>query len=422
MTPPSSPPLNAPPAMQAEADAEPEIPPETTTSFRQSARDLPGVFWVLILGTFINRFGTFVMPFLPLYLIGKGWTETEAGVALTSFAVGAIVSTLAGGWLADRLGRNVTMALSLTVGAVLYVGMACAESHGAVILLTGLAGLTGEAMVPACSAMVGDLAGPEHRVAAFGFFRLAINAGFAIGPAVGGWLAGKSFFSLFIADAASSAIFGLLALFFLPRGTLSTGHEASWAPAFAAVRKARPFLAMGLGCLVLNLALRQSVGTLSLDAARLGYSTTQIGLLFTINGLMIILFELPLLARTSRWPESKAISWGFAIIGIGLAANALPATPWRPALSMAVLTLGEMLALSRTAAFCTKLAPVPFRGRFLGVLSLCWWLGNIGGSAPGLALYSHHPDVLWLACGLCGLLGAAIVGWGARLRPERRRN
>ncbi len=406
-----------------EADAEPDLPEERperqAASFRRSARELPGVFWVLVLGTFINRFGTFVMPFLPLYLVGKGWTETEAGVALTSFAVGAIVSTLAGGWLADRLGRNVTMAASLIAGAVLYVGMACAESHGAVILLTGLAGLTGEAMVPACSAMVGDLAGPEHRVAAFGFFRLAINAGFAIGPAVGGWLAGQSFFTLFVADAASSAVFGLLALFFLPRGTLSTGHEASWAPALAALRKCRPFLALGLGCLVLNIALRQSVGTLSLDAAKLGYTTAHIGLLFTINGLMIILFELPLLALTSRWAESRAIGWGFAIIGLGLAANALPVTSWRPALSMVILTLGEMLALSRTGAFCTRLAPEAYRGRFMGVLSLCWWLGNIAGSAPGLALYSHHPDMLWLACGIFGLLAAVIVSWGARNASPR---
>lgn len=81
---------------------------------------------------------------------------------------------------------------------------------------------------------------------------------------------------------------------------------------------------------MLNIALRQSVGTLSLDAAKLGYTTAHIGLLFTINGLMIILFELPLLALTSRWAESKAIGWGFAIIGLGLAANALPVTSWRP--------------------------------------------------------------------------------------------
>lgn len=86
---------------------------------------------------------------------------------------------------------------------------------------------------------------------------------------------------------------------------------------------------------------------------------------------------------------------------------------------MVILTLGEMLALSRTGRSAPGLRPRPTGGRFMGVLSLCWWWEISPDSVPGLALDSHHPDMLWLACGIFGLLAAVIVSWGARNASPR---
>ncbi|HEY1049567.1 MAG TPA: hypothetical protein VGE39_07420, partial [Prosthecobacter sp.] len=70
---------------------------------------LPRPFWVLVGATFVNRFGIFVVPFLTLFITRNGNTAAQAGWAAASYSLGGFVAAYIGGWMADRLGRNVTM-------------------------------------------------------------------------------------------------------------------------------------------------------------------------------------------------------------------------------------------------------------------------------------------------------------------------
>jgi hypothetical protein len=51
---------------------------------------LPGASWVLILGTFVNWFGRFVVFFLALYLTKRGFSPAEAGSAIAAYGIGSI--------------------------------------------------------------------------------------------------------------------------------------------------------------------------------------------------------------------------------------------------------------------------------------------------------------------------------------------
>src|SRR5437660_1725596 len=82
-------------------------------SFFQNVRTLPPAAWVLFAGTFVNRFGTFVIPFLVLYLTREGYSMAQAGLALGFYGAGTLIASLAGGHLADRIGRRNTIALSM---------------------------------------------------------------------------------------------------------------------------------------------------------------------------------------------------------------------------------------------------------------------------------------------------------------------
>ncbi|PYQ28668.1 MAG: hypothetical protein DMF56_15660 [Acidobacteria bacterium] len=44
-------------------------------TLRENLRALPRPVWILFGGTFINRFGTFVMPFLAIYLTRRGYGD-----------------------------------------------------------------------------------------------------------------------------------------------------------------------------------------------------------------------------------------------------------------------------------------------------------------------------------------------------------
>src|SRR2546423_10199201 len=119
-----------------------------------SLRILPRPAWILFLGTFLNKFGTFVIPFLVLYLTGQGYSPGQAALAIGAYGLGNFVASGLGGYLADRIGRRRTIALSMFSVAVAMLLLSQARSLSLIIFLTGLTGLTGELYRPASSALL----------------------------------------------------------------------------------------------------------------------------------------------------------------------------------------------------------------------------------------------------------------------------
>src|SRR5262245_64023379 len=88
---------------------------EAQTSLRDSLRALPRGAWILFFGTFLNKFGTFVLPFLAIYMTGLGYTASQSGVAIAAYGIGTLGACLLGGYLADRLGRRRTIVVSIVL-------------------------------------------------------------------------------------------------------------------------------------------------------------------------------------------------------------------------------------------------------------------------------------------------------------------
>ena len=172
-------------------------------TLRQNLRGLPREVWVLFIGAFVNRLGTFVLPFITLYLTSRGLLRAAGGLGLAGYGLGAIGAQAVGGLLADRIGRRNTIVLSMLGGATLTLSLVWVEGLWPIVLVVLLLGFFGELYRPASSALVADLVAPEARVAAFSVYRMMINIGFAFGLALGGILAGDSYHLLFIGDAVT---------------------------------------------------------------------------------------------------------------------------------------------------------------------------------------------------------------------------
>lgn len=384
-------------------------------TLRQSLRALPRSVWVLFLGTFINRFGTFVVPFLALYLIDRGFTKMEAGLAVSTYGIGHLFASIIGGHLADTLGRRQTILLSMVASAVTMVAFSQAATYPVILTLAFLAGLATEVYRPASSALLTDLVAPEHRVTAFVGYRIAINAGFAFGPAVAGWLAAKSFYWLFIGDAVTSVIFGIITLVALPAGvSLSKTQPIGWRGALNTIRRDRRFLRVLAASFLAGLIFMQMSTTLGMEIARHGYSTGVFGWILSLNGILIVLIELPLTSWVRRFPTLRLMALGYLLCGLGFGMNALGGTiPWF-VLAMTVFTFGEMISLPVGAAYIAELAPSEMRGRYNGVNGLTWALALIIGPSTGMALFTWNPNALWLASAMCGLGAAVILSRGAK--------
>jgi len=230
---------------------------ETKLSLRENLRTLPRAAWILFFGTFLNKFGTFVLPFLAIYMTRLGYTNAQAGAAYGAYGVGTLAACLLGGYLADHLGRRKTILLSMFSGALMMLCLSQARSFTSIVLLAGAVGLAGELYRPASSALLADLVPAGQRVTAFAAYRMSFNAGWAFGPATAGLLAKHSFTWLFFGDAATSVLFGLVAWLALPSGLRGTRSGGSLFETLRVLREDARFRQVLCASLVIGLVFVQ---------------------------------------------------------------------------------------------------------------------------------------------------------------------
>lgn len=370
---------------------------------------MPPAAWVLFAGTFVNRIGTFVLPFFTLYLTGRGFSAAQAGLAIGSYGLGGLVAQLFGGLLADRIGRRNTIALSMLSTGALTLVLWRAETLAFVYPLIFGVAVLGELHRPAASALIADLVPTEHRVAAFTMFRLAINVGWAAGLALGGFLAQRDFRLLFIGDAATSMAFGIISLVALPHGTRTTRREEADRPsARASILADRGFLLFLGAALLGGSVYAQNVSTLPLHVRDAGYGPSSYGLLQSLNGVIVVLLELPLIAWAQR--RDRLLMVGFGSLLIGTAFSSLLFADTLPLLvaMVGVWTFGEILGASTASAIAADRAPSYARGRYQSALGGAWSVAFMLGPVLGTVVYSASPPVLWIGCGALGVLAFGL--------------
>jgi len=374
-----------------------------------SLRTLPRAAWILFFGTFLNKFGGFVVPFLTLYLTSRGYTVGQTGLAVSAYGVGNLGASLLGGHLADKLGRRKTILLSMFSGAATMMLLSQAHHLALIIVLTALTGLTNEFYRPASQAFLADIVPPGQRMTAFAALRVSFNAGFAFGPATAGLLAAYGYFWLFAGDAATSVLFGLVALLALPRTAPGTQKNASWSEALVVLRQDRQLHQLLLANFAIALVFFQLASTFGVYVTRLGFSAATYGAIVSLNGALIVFCELPLTRLTRKFPARRVMAAGYFLCATGFALNAFAHTIRGLVICMLIFTFGEMITMPTAVAYLADLAPAQMRGRYMGVSGLTWATALIIGPAGGMKLFAAAPTAYWITCAAAGTFAAVVI-------------
>jgi len=374
-----------------------------------SLRALPPVAWILFFGTFLNKFGSFVIPFLALYLTRKGYSIVDTGIAIGAYGIGNVCATLLGGHLADHFGRRKTIVLSMFSGAAAMMLLSQASRFPVILVLAAMAGLTGELYRPASSALLADLVPAANRVTAYSAYRMAINAGFAFGPATAGFLAGHGFFWLFAGDAGTSVLFGIVAFFALPEVAHPKEDRVGWTAATKSLLRDRRLHRVLLGCFGVALIFAQMTSSFGLAVMGAGLSPKIYGAILSLNGVLVVFCELPLTTLTRRYAPMAAVAFGYLMVGLGFGLTGLATTAGGFALCISVFTLGEMCAMPVASAYVAGLSPQGLRGRYMGTYGLTWTVAQVIGPGLGMSLFTAHPTVFWVVSGAIGLVSAVIA-------------
>jgi MFS family permease len=149
--------------------------------------------------------------------------------------------------------------------------------------------------------------------------------------------------------------------------------------------------------------------TYGLFVTHRGFSTATYGVVLSLNGALVVLFELPLTTITRKFPARRVMAVGYVLIALGYALNAFAHTISALVVCMLIFTLGEMITMPTNMAYLASLAPPEMRGRYMGVSGLTWSSALIFGPALGMKLLAVNPAAYWIICGALGLFAAAII-------------
>jgi MFS family permease len=383
--------------------------PRRAVGRRPRARlaDLPRPVLVLAAGAFLNRVGTFVPVYLPLALLARGYRSGEISIALAAYGAGLLVSSLAGGVTADRAGRRATICVSAFGTALALLLLARARAFTGTCAFGATAGLLSGAYRPAAAAMLADLTGPPQRATAFGLYRTAVNCGVAVGGVIAGTLASLGYGWVFVLDAGTSLVFGVLALAVLPPSRPADAMPAAVGRGGDQWRsdppvRGRRLVAMLVATALVAFVFYQYQAGLPMRLRQLDHSPAALGLLMSVNGVMVVALQLP--ASALAW-NRNAMPAGFLMIGAGFALTGVVGAMPLLVITVLVWTSGEILMTPAAMTRVSELAPPGRQGRYQGAFTFALSSGQL--SAPAGLLLPH--GLLWVVCGTAGAVAAVLV-------------
>ena len=380
-----------------------------------SFKGLVPEIWILSLVTFINRAGAMVIPFLSIYLVEeKGLTFPQVGMIMTCFGIGSLLGNYLGGFLTDKIGFYKTIVLSLFFGGVGFICIQFLNTFIGLclgILILMIAVDTYRPGVFVAADVYGD---GKETTRNIGLIRLAINIGFSIGPVIGGFLiANVSYSSIFWIDGVTCMLASILLLVLLKPKEQKQKEESKpvTKEGVSPFRNAL-FLLFFLIMALNSISFVQYFSAVPLYYSEVhGLSEDIIGLLFLINGSMIVIFEMPLIAWLERLKLSKSMAtfWGIGLLAISLII--LNISNWFGVLiiGMILMTLGEMIGSPFASSLALDMAPKGRKGSYMGLFSISFSISHIIGHNAALNsidVFGYSKTWVFLFCTLAfaGLL------------------
>jgi predicted MFS family arabinose efflux permease len=280
---------------------------------------------------------------------------------------------------------------------------------------------------PAMFVSIGAYAKPENRTRALTLVRLAINLGFAAGPALGGLIImGIGYEGLFWVDGAS-CIIAILIFWFLVKEKKKSKFQDKEHPGevlTTSVFRDKPFWFFLSMCLITGILFFQLFNTIPLyHKKQFSLTEFQTGLLLTMNGMMIFFLEMPIVSYVERKKidKIKVVTLGCFLMAISFFLLLVSGFTSVLVLMMIVMTFAEMFAFPFSNTFALSRAPKGHEGRYMAIFTMSYSAAHILSAKIGMNVVDRYGYAAnWWVMGLLGLVGTASGYWVYRLVQQEK--
>lgn len=388
-------------------------------NFRGFSREI----WILTLITFINRAGTMVLPFLSKYLKEDlHFSYSQVGWIMVSFGCGSIIGSWLGGKLSDKIGFYKIMIFSLLTSGFAFFGLQFITSFEGLLIAMFLIMTVADMFRPAMFVSLGAYAKPENRTRALTLVRLAINLGFAAGPALGGLLImSVGYKGLFWVDGASCIL--AILIFWIKvkekKKSKYTDKEHPGEVLTHSVFKDTPFWIFLTGTLITGILFFQLFTTIPLyHKEQFNLSEFQTGLLLTLNGVLVFFMEMPIVSYIEKHKINKLKVITYGCLAMAISIYLLLVNNWAGILiiMMIFMTFAEMFAFPFSNSFAMSRAPKGHEGRYMAIFTMSYSLAHILSAKTGMEIidrFSYQTN--WFFMGTLGVIGVLLFIWTKKL-------
>jgi predicted MFS family arabinose efflux permease len=388
-------------------------------NFRGFTREI----WILTFITFINRAGTMVLPFLSKYLKEDlHFSYSQVGWIMVFFGSGSIIGSWLGGKLSDKIGFYKIMIFSLFTTGILLFCIQLITSFVGICIGMFVLMIIADMFRPAMFVSIGAYAKPENRTRALTLVRLAINLGFAAGPALGGLIIMTiGYRGLFWIDG-TTCIVAILIFWLKVKEKKKSKFIDKKDPDNVlthSVLKDKPFWIFLGTCLITGILFFQLFTTIPLyHREQFDLSEFQTGLLLTMNGVLVFFCEMAIVGYVERKKINKVkiVSIGSLFMAISLFLMLVNTWAGILIIMMIFMTFAEMFAFPFSNSVALSRAPKGHEGRYMAIYTMSFSLAHIFSSKIGMEIIDNFGyQTNWFFMGMLGLLGTILGFWVFRL-------
>nr|WP_315249947.1 MFS transporter [uncultured Flavobacterium sp.] len=377
-------------------------------------KDFPKEIWILTLITFINRAGTMVIPFLSKYMKENlHFTYSQIGWVMVFFGIGSIIGTWLSGKLSDKIGFYKVMVFSLFASGIVFILLQYATTFEelciGILVLTSIADMFRPAMLVCLKTFTEK----EDRVRAYSLTRAAINLGFLFGPVLGGLIIMQLGYEyIFYVDGVTCILAIIVFMFFVKEKKIPVKlHKLDKPNVKVSVFKDKPFMLHLIICLITGVLFFQIFTTLPLyHKERFNMTEFDSGLLLSLNGLLILLFELPIVNYVNRNKinNHKVISLGLLLMATSFL---LLLMPFEAVLipMMFFMTCGVMLTFPFANSFAMDRSHRQ-EGKYMAAFTMSYSFAHIFSAKAGMEIIQNFDyESNWMFMTGLGLAGTVLV-------------
>lgn len=379
--------------------------------------------WILALITFINRAGTMVLPFLSKYLKEDlHFSYSQVGWIMVSFGLGSMLGSWLGGKLSDKIGFYKIMIFSLLTSGLGFFVLQRITSYYGLLIAIFIIMVIADMFRPAMFVSLGAYAKPENRTRALTLVRLAVNLGFAAGPALGGLLIMYvGYKGLFWVDGAT-CIIAILIFWSKVKEKKKSAYTDKEHPGEVlthSVFKDAPFWIFLAICLISGIMFFQLFTTIPLyHKEQFNLTELQTGLLLTFNGVLVFFIEMPLVSyiEKNKIDKLKAINLGGLLMTISMFLLLINNWVGILIIMMLFMTFAEMFAFPFSNSFAMSRAPKGHEGRYMAIFTMTYSMAHILSAKTGMTIIDNFGyQANWFFMGTLGLISVLLGLWVYKL-------